>query len=390
MKVLHAISGLDPVNGGPTFALMGLAEAQVRAGLDVSIAVTWQTQRGNEEMDWLRARGVKVHAIGPARGKLSKYPELEKVVDDHVGAADVVHVHALWEDIQHFAARAAQRLGKPYVWTPHGMLSPWAFDSGTVVNRVGKRLFMALRVRKNLERAAALNFTTQAERDLAARLKLSPPAIIEPVGIDLAEFENLPPRGAFRAKWNLAERPMLLFLGRLSPQKGLDVLIPAFAQLCDAGAALVLAGPDYDNYTAVVKSLVGRHKLGERVVFTGMLKGRERIEALVDADLFVLASRHENFGIVVAEAMACGVPCVISQEVNIWRDVVDAGAGGAAAPEAGAFAAEVEKWLADPVMRRAAGEKGRRAALERYGWDAIARRWVEHYRGIAGENRGAR
>jgi glycosyltransferase involved in cell wall biosynthesis len=380
VRILHVISGLDPENGGPTFALVGLAEAQRRAGLDVSVMATWQIKTGFPLAERLRAAGVKVELIGQAYGKLSRHPDLAAAVDRAVGNADVVHVHALWEEIQHQAPRAAQRRGVPYVVTPHGMLAPWSRTQGGWVHRWGKRAYLALRLRKNLERAAAIHFTTPVERDLVAPMRLRATTIVEPVGIDFSEFEQLPPRGLFRRRYpQLGEQPLVLFLSRLSPQKGLDVLIPAFAQL-KGDAMLVLAGPDYDNYGQSVRGWVTRHKLEDRVIFTGMLHGAERIQAFRDADLFVLPSHHENFGIVVAEAMAVGTPVVISREVNIWQEVLAAGAG--AAVQSGddrELSAELTRWLADPAMRAAAGEKARAFARSHYDWGRIAKNWVGHY-----------
>jgi glycosyltransferase involved in cell wall biosynthesis len=182
----------------------------------------------------------------------------------------------------------------------------------------------------------------------------------------------------------------VLFLGRLSPQKGLNILVPAFAEFArreQTDAVLVLAGPDYDGYGEEVRRLVRREGIDDRVVFAGMLRGRERVEALVDADLFALTSHHENFGIVVAEAMAAGAPVLISKEVNIWGDVIEAGAGAAVNGEAPAVAREMGRWMADASMRREAGRRGRSFALARYGWDPIARNWAEHYRRLAGSTR---
>ena len=180
---------------------------------------------------------------------------------------------------------------------------------------------------------------------------------------------------------------MVLFLSRLSPQKGLDVLIPGFARVKDDGM-LVLAGPDYDNYGHSVREWVEQNRLQDRVIFTGMLHGAERVQAFRDADLFVLPSHHENFGIVVAEAMAAGTPVIISREVNIWQEVVEAGAG--AAVPGGAvdeLAAELKRWLGDAAMRTAAGEKARAFARSHYDWQNIANRWVGHYAELARQRR---
>ena len=385
MRILHVISGLDPENGGPTFALVGLAAAQQRAGLDISVMATWQITSGFPLAERLRAAGVKVELIGQARGKLSRHPDLAAAVDRAVANSDVVHVHALWEEIQHQASRAAQRRGVPYVVTPHGMLAPWSLSQGGIVHRWGKRAYVALRLRRNLNRATAIHFTTPAERDLVAPMGLRAKSLIEPVGIDFSEFETLPEPGLFRAKYpQLAGRPMVLFLSRLSPQKGLDVLIPAFARLKDSDAILVLAGPDYDNYAQAVRGWVKQHKLDDRVIFTGMLHGRERIEAFRDADLFVLPSHHENFGIVVAEAMAAGAPLVISREDNIWHEVVEAGAGTAVrGGNVDGLAEELNRWIRHDAMRSAAGEKARKFAREHYDWQSIANRWVGHYNNLA-------
>ncbi|MEO6437150.1 MAG: glycosyltransferase [Tepidisphaeraceae bacterium] len=387
MRILHVISGLDPENGGPTFALIGLAEAQARAGLDVSVLATWQITSGFPLAERLRSNGVPVTLVGPAIGKLSRHADLAGATDRAVAVADVVHIHALWEQVQQDAAVAARRRGVPYVVTPHGMLSPWSLSQGKWLNRWGKQLYLSMRLRPNLDAAAAIHFTTTTERDLVAPLRLRAPAIVEPVGIDFAEFETLPERGAFRAAFpQLGDRPIVLFLSRLSPQKGLDRLIPAIALIAEGNAEAVLAivGPDYDGYEGVVHALVQRHKLEDRVVFTGMLQGRQRIEAMVDAEMMVLPSHHENFGIVVAEAMASALPVIVSKEVNIWQDVERCGAGVAVSGEPAAVAVQIMRMLEEErEVRQTMGEQGRVFARERYDWQHIARRWVDHYARLA-------
>jgi glycosyltransferase involved in cell wall biosynthesis len=378
LRVLHVISGLDPQNGGPTTALVGLAAAQVAAaaGLDVTVLATWKIRDGFPVADELRGRGVKVIHVGPAKGKLSSHPMLRHHATAAVAAADIVHVHGLFEDAQHHGARAAQRRGVPYVITPHGMLSPWNMSR----NRLFKRIYLAVRLRKNLNQAAALHFTSEVERDLVAPLGLRPKAIVQRLGLDLSEFRGLPAAGTFRRLWpQLGPRPFVLFLGRIDYKKGLDVLIPAFAAAKLGDVPMVIAGPDRDGYEPAVREMVARHGLGERVLFTGMLRGRERLEAYGDAALFVLTSHQENFGITVIEAMACGCPVLISDQVNIHGQVTEARAGEVIPADVQRTATALERWMADEPGRRGAGERGRAFALRHYDWQAIAQEWRSHY-----------
>jgi len=380
MRVLHVISSVDARLGGPSLALGGLAVAQRNAGVDVGILTTYRDEEDTSVCDRLRAAGVAVRRVGPATGPLWRAAGLDEAAEEEVARADVVHVHALWEEAQHLAARACQRLGKPYVVRPCGMLDPWSLSQG----KWKKRLYMLWRLRRNLNRAAGLHFTTTIERDLTGPLKLRAPAIVEPNGLDLAEYADLPPRGQWRSKWPaIGDRPVVLFMSRLHPKKGLDLLIPAFASIAQKDAVLVIAGPSEDGYGQTVRALAVTHGVADRVIFPGMLGGREKLAALVDADLFVLPSYQENFGNVVVEAMAAGTPVVVSDQVNLWPEVAEARAGGVVELDVPAIARETVKWLADDA-RRAAGLRGRAYALARYDWAAIARRWGDRYAALGG------
>jgi glycosyltransferase involved in cell wall biosynthesis len=381
MRVLQVISGLDPEAGGTSAAVIGLAAAQVEAGMDVGLLATWRTSGGLSAGEGLRAKGVRVTQVGPAKWPLSRHPDLAAVTAEAVAAADVVHITGLWEDVQHQAARAARRAGRPYVMTPQGMLDPWSLSQ----RRWKKRLYLAWRMRRDLNGAAAIHYTAAAERDLVAPLGLRPPAIVEPNGVDLREFEQLPARGTFRSRYpQIGQRPLVLFLSRIHPKKGLDLLVPAFQRSGCNDATLVLAGPDSEGYGDVVRRMVRENRLEDRVVFTGMLRGAERVAAFADADLFVLPSYQENFGIAVVEALAAGTPVVISDRVNIHSDIYAAGVGGVVPPSVDAVAAELARWLNDPELRRRVAEKAPAFVRERYDWREIARRWGSHYAGIVG------
>ncbi len=379
MRVVHAISGIDPRNGGPTNALIGLAAAQVRAGLDVRVISTWRERDAFRSAARLEELGVKVRMVGQAHGKLSRHPQLRTNLLDVVAAADVVHVHAMWEQMQHEACRAAQTLQKPYVFTPHGMLDPWNMQK----SRLAKQVFLALRMKKNLQRAALLHYTTEIERQWVARMNLTPPTIVEPLGLDVEEFDSLPRRGTFRAKHpQLSDRPIILFLGRVHYGKGLELLVPALAMMKRSDAMLVIAGPNAEGYGATIEKLMAKHRVSNRVFFTGMIAGQEKLAALVDADLLSAPSYHENFGLAVIESLACGTPVVISDQVNVHPEIVAAGVGGVVSLDVGALARELDRWLDDEPMRRAASAKAPAFVRERYDWNQIARRWGDHYRGV--------
>jgi glycosyltransferase involved in cell wall biosynthesis len=381
LRVLHVSSILDPAAGGIAVAVIALAEAQHRAGANVSVVATYSKPE-DRPAERLRAQGIHTEQVGPCKPPLWRHPQIVPTLRRLIPQADIVHIHALWEEVQYQAARLCRKFGVPYVITPHGMLDPWSLSQGALK----KKLYLALRMRRNLDAAAAIHFTTDTERDLVKPLKLRPPAIVEPNGVDLAEFEDLPPRGTFRARFpQLGDRPAPIFLGRLNYKKGFDLLIPAFARTqISKDTILVIAGPDAENYRATIERMMSEHGVApERVIFTGMLRGRERVEALVDADLFVLPSYQENFGIAVVEALAAGTPVLISDQVNIHGEISAAAVGAVVPTQVEPLARELSRWLNDPAIRRDASQRAIPFVRERYDWNQIARRWIEHYRRLA-------
>lgn len=381
MRVVHVISGIDPPNGGPAIALAGLAAAQARAGLEVTVLATYAAGADLSPADRLRDSGVSVELVGPCAGALFRHPHIQPAVEQHLATADVVHVHALWEEVLHQACRAAQRHSIPYLITPHGMLDPWSLAQ----SKWKKRLYMLWRLGRNLRRAAALHFATEAERDMTAGLNLPTPVIVEPNGLDLSEFENLPPPGAFRSRYpQLGTRPYVVYLGRLHAGKGLELLVPAFAQAQARDAMLVLVGPDSRGFQAQVQGMVAKHGLQDRVVFTGLLRGAERVAALAEATLFALPSFHENFGIAVAEALAAGTPVIISDQVCIHREISAAGVGGVVGLNVEALAHELSRWLSDSPLRQTAAARARAFVWQRYDWNRIAGQWARHYQRLCG------
>lgn len=378
MRILHVISGIDPQNGGPTNALIGLTKAQAALGLQITVVSTWRYRTGLDNASSFEENGVRVRMIGPAWGPLSWHASIPSVLRELVTGADVVHIHALFESIQHRAAMFARRQRVPYLFRPCNGLTPWSLSRSSW----RKRLYLALRLRRDLDSAAAIHYTTGKERSLTAPLQLRAPVIVEPNGVDLEEFRSMPAPGRFRARYpKLAGRRLLLFLGRIAAEKGLDLLVPAFAGLAERGWALVLAGPDHRGYLPVVQQHIRSRGLDHAVHHVGALSRSERLEALADADLCVLPSYTENFGIAAVEAMAAGVAVVVSEGVGLAPDIAAARAGGVASLTRESLAQELLEWT-DDQRRRAAGARAREFALTTYDWRTIAARWHDHYRNL--------
>jgi glycosyltransferase involved in cell wall biosynthesis len=376
MRVLHVITSISPEYGGPVSALVGLAEAQKIVGLDVTVMATQVVGEKDSVSERLSMQDVRVRIIGPASGPLLRHPLLSQVVMQEIAIADVVHIHGLWEEIQHQSAHWAWKLKKPYIVRPCGMLEPWSLRQ----SRLKKQLYLRLRLRNHLNRASALHFTTASERDFVVPLHFHAPVIVEPNGIDLTEFENLPTYGTFRSQYpQLEDCNIVLFLSRLHPKKGLDLLIPAFAQGCQ-NTMLVIAGPDSGGYRAELERLIVQHNVQDRVIFTGMLEGPQRVAAFADADLFVLPSYQENFGNVVIEALAAGTPVVISDQVGLHVEVSAGKVGEVVTLDVDALAVVLKSWLSDKSRRCAAAQRARPFVKSKYDWLPIASRWKEHYK----------
>ncbi len=395
MNVLHVISGIRAAAGGTTFALAGLTAAQAAAGLDVTVLSLWREGAEDDGPELFDDR-VRMVRVGPVNRPLANCEGLDSEVRRRVEDADIVHIHGLWESVQHYAAREARKLKRPYVVTPHGMLSPWAL-SQSVRQWIVKRLYLAWRLRRDLNQAAAINYTTSTERDNAKPLGLRSPALIEPNGVDLDEFKTLPPKGFLRKRFPaIGDRPILLFLGRLHPVKGLDITVPAFAKAVKEApsgsrvsqACLVVAGPDRDDYTPEITRMAADADVANRLFFTGMLDPIDRVAALLDGDMFILSSYSENYGISVIEAMAAGLPVLVSDQVQCHPEVTAADAGDVLPMEINDFAEAISSRFPDAEGLVAAGKRGRDHVMANLGWRAVAERWVEHYGKLLSNHRG--
>lgn len=318
--------------------------------------------------------------FGPLRVSLALASYLKRAVSEF----DIVHIHGLYRFPQTYAAWQARKQGVSYVVRPHGSIDPYLFSKSSAGSVWLKRLYERWFVLPNLNAANAIHYTAEEERERTAFLGLKATSFVVPNGLDWERYRELPERGAMRARWGLGEAPMVLFLGRLHFKKGLDLLIPAFDALRNhvPNAQLVIAGPENDDYGQKVRSWVRERGLESAVHFVGSLQGDDVVQAYVDADVFALPSYTENFGMTVAEAMACALPVVISDQVNIHAEVSTAGAGLVTRCDADDTTQALVTLLQDPERRRTMGKAGRRLVQAHYTWPAIVDALTREYQAV--------
>jgi glycosyltransferase involved in cell wall biosynthesis len=379
MRVVHAVTSIDPSYGGPTAVVMGLAAARASIGPTRVVSCTGR----DPDAAPTRANLARLAELGVAT-ELVRDPGLRGYagsrLDHLVRDADVVHLHGVWDPLLLAMARSATALSVPFVVCPHGTLAPKFLAQ----KALKKRLAMRLGVRSMLDHAALLHVLNERERDDVGLLGLDPPRAVIPNGIDLRDCAARPERGALRSRLGIGDAPMALFLSRLHPEKGLDLLVPAFGQVLGQvpGAHLVIAGPDYGAQVATER-LVLELGLGASVHLTGPLFGTAKWQALADADAFILPSRYEGFSVAVLEAMACGLATVITTTCH-FPEAARAGAALETACSADELAAALRTLLADIPAARAMGQRAAALVRERYTWTEVARNVEGHYGRLCG------
>jgi glycosyltransferase involved in cell wall biosynthesis len=385
LRILHVLPTLAPSYGGPTRVLSELVPVQVESGHQVTVCTTDRDYPAHKHLpeSFLKhtfPKPVQVRAFGVEFTPLMISLKMGNWLRHHLIHFDVVHIHGLYRFPCTYAAFQSRWQGIPHVIQPHGSLDPFLYERSTQhvwLKRVYERWFDL----PNLNGADALHFTAVEERERTAFLKLRAPSFIVPNGIEWSLYNELPVRGALRSRWNLDDVPLVLFLGRLHLKKGLDLLIPAFDALRRRvpDAQLVIIGPENDDYGQKVRGWVKERDLEACVHFLGTLEGRDVVQAYVDADVFVLPSYTENFGMTVAEAMACGLPVVISDQVNIHADVTHSGAGLVTRCNVDEVTEAMDVLLKDPALRVNMGEAGRSFVQATYTWPRVVEALTREY-----------
>lgn len=373
MRILHLIATLSRESGGPAQACVEMAAAVARRGHEVSIYTTNWKDGGTEDVptdrvvvrDGFSVRYFPVHA--PRFWKPSM--AMARALGRDMPGFDVVHLHSIYLFHDLAGGHYARRHGVPYIVRPHGMLDPYI----RAHHRARKWLMEVTFQNRVLRHATAIHYTSDVEREISTPFAMGAPAKVVPLGVDLTGFDALPSPEIFHQRFpETRGKTIVLYLSRLHFKKGLDLLIPAFAELAakDPSLHLVLAGPD-DGMVAKCREWAARDGVSGRVTFTGMLRGEDKLSAFAAARLFTLPSYSENFGIAPVEAMAAGLPIVISDQVNIWRELQRGGGATAIPCDRAALVTAMTPLLADAQAAREMGRRARATVDQLYRWDNV-------------------
>lgn len=359
MKLLRVIASVDPATGGPVSGLRAVTPELDLLGHETEFLTVDDPTAG-----FLQSWVGRVHALGPVKNRYARSPRVRPWLEKNIGRYDAVVVHGLWQDLGRTVSDICRTPGTPpYFVIPHGMLDP-SLRTTYPVRHFKKWIYWQLIERHVLRDARAVLFTCEEERRLA-RETFPRYACNEAV---ISYGASVPDAGdlAFASAWEarcpaVAGKPFWLYLGRVHSKKGVDLLLRAYARIRQFSATLalstlpdlVIAGPCLDEgYLAALKQLAANKNIAQHVHWVGMLAGAAKWGALHAAEMFVLPSHQENFGIAVVEALACGRPVLITDRVNIWRELAKDGSALVETDDESGIERLLQRWLALGDERR--------------------------------------
>jgi glycosyltransferase involved in cell wall biosynthesis len=372
VRLLHVLPSVDPQGGGPMEAVLQSSRICIARGHQVEVVTL-----DDPAAAFLADYPLRVHALGPSKGGYGYNPRYVPWLRAHARDHDAVVVNGLWQYHSFGAWRALRGSGVPYLVFTHGMLDPY-FKKAYPLKHLKKWLYWPWADYRLLRDAGAVLFTCEEERLLARQTFWLYRAreVVVAFGTRPPPVDGVRLREVFLdAHPSLRGKRLLLFLSRIHEKKGCDLLIEAFARVASANADLqvVMAGPDQTGWQAELKALAERLGVAGRIHWPGMLQGDAKWGAFHASEAYLLPSHQENFGIAVAEALGCGVPVLISDKVNIWREIEAARAGFVDVDTVDGTEAALRRWLAlAPQERVDMGERAAGLFRERFTVDAMA------------------
>ncbi len=380
LRVLHVIPSIGPARGGPSVVIRTMARCQTERGLEVHVATT--DDNGLDRIAPLESVPMKQDSVTfwifrrQTRFYTFSFP-LTRWLWKRTAEYDLVHIHALFSYPSVAAAICAKFAGVPYIVRPLGTLSHWGMRNRRPwLKRLSFRFIESF----ILKGSAGVHYTSEQEALEARDWGVRGNSLVIPNPVDLPE--NV------RGRRTLAARMVVLFLSRLDPKKGLDLLLPAFARVraCNPQAVLMIAGDGDSEFVDGLKQQALRLGLGQYVSWTGFLRGEEKRDAFADAGIFVLPSYSENFGVAVVEAMGAGLPVIVSDQVGIHREVAKADAGLVVECSVESLESALTRALGDEQLRARMGANAS-ALARQFSPEIVAKQLIDAYARIC-DNHG--
>ncbi len=373
MRILHVISSMNPTSGGPPTVVRQLCPDLTAEGHVTEIACmdSPDCPAMREFATWGRASSLAIHMLGPKAGRYGYTRNFIPWIASNARKFDCVIVHGLWQYISQATWRVLRHQRTPYFVYPHGGLGLW-FRRAYPLKHVKKALYWRLVEHRVMRDARAVFYACDEERLQAGQLfhPYRCNEVIINFGISRPAGDPAEQRRAFLARFpELGDRRLLVHLGRIHPMKACDLVIEAFPSVArdDPRLHLVIVGPDETGWKAELQQRADALGIGSRITWTGLLVGDEKWGALHAAEAFAFPSHFESFGVAVVEAMACGLPVLISDQVPIWREIEADRAGFIASDDVEGAGRLLRTWLETPEHeRQAMRENARRCFTDRF------------------------
>jgi glycosyltransferase involved in cell wall biosynthesis len=374
VRIVHLCSSLSVEAGGVSRAVIDAAMVLTQHGVRIDLV---SFKRGTLDFPWGDRLPENLTLTFLAPSALAS-AELKAHLAAALPGADALHLHGMWEPMTAAAAKIARRLKVPYICTIHGMLDPWSVRQ----RHLKKRLYYEVIERKRLSQASAIHLTAAEEaRKSAPWLPPGVPQVIIPYIVDLEPYRELPERERAHALFPTVppDAPWILFLSRIHEKKGLDLLLESIPLLPEKRAQLVIAGTGATQYVQQLKDRAAALRISDRVHFVGLVKGPSKTALYRRADMLALPTSQENFGLVFPEALACETPVLITEDVDISKDIIEAGAGLLIIRDPQQIAQQITAMLSDPAAARQRGVAGRKWVFSTLDSGRIAELWKEAY-----------
>jgi len=386
MRILHIIPSVAASRGGPSEAVLQMVKEQVRQGLDARILTT--NDNANALLDvplqqWTEFEGAQVCFLSrwsPSVSAIREFAYSATFSDWFKANArnfDLVHIHAIFSYVSTRGMQLCRKFNIPYVVHALGQLEPWALTQ----SKLRKLAYLALIERRNLEGAGFIQCTWESEAKSISLFNLNATLRVVSLGVCLPNLEQRERRDKEPQSRGSSELD-LIFLSRIHPKKNLEVAIRALAKTENNNIMLSVAGDGDSIYVEELKALVNKLGLEDRVRFKGLVLGQDKHDFLSDADLFILPSKSENFGIAVVEAMSYAVPVIVSPDVAVSQAVAKSQGGKVLKADESVICEALDFYAEHPDALKQEGQNARAYVEEHLSWEITVKRLIRHYRDL--------